>query len=171
MENIDLTKPFDRRGMLTSLGALSAAGALSTIGPQAAMAAVDRRHHHHNEGLLDRYWRTLNAGMASPTGDFSGMAHVYAPNGTLTQSNPAGLTSVSHGLNAIIAFYAALWVKLHGDQWTLDSTRWLTPDIALNYEHAGSPPLSVPGRCAHLFVFRHGRIHSLDWVTFFAGTP
>jgi hypothetical protein len=99
------------------------------------------------------------------------MADVYAANGTLRQSNPAGLTVVSHGIDAIISFYAGLWTQLHGDQWTLDSTRWLTCEIALNYEHAGSPPLSVPGRCAHLFVFRHHRIHTLDWVTYFAGTP
>ena len=42
--------------------------------------------------------------------------------------------------------------------------------MALNYEHAGSPPLSVPGRCAHLFVFCDGRIQTLDWVTYFGGT-
>ena len=145
---------------------------MTVIAPPPRRRAPDEHHHHHpNQALLNRYWKTLNAGMASSNGDFSAMADVYAANATLTQSNPAGLTVVSHGIDTIIAFYASLWTKLHGDQWTLDSTRWLARDIALNYEHAGSPPLTVPGRCAHLFVFRHHRIHTLDWVTFFAGTP
>ncbi len=172
MDNVNLETAFDRRQMLKGIGAVSAVGALAAAGPQAALAAAGHDHHHHpNQAVLDRYWKTLNAGMASSSGDFSAMADVYAGDGTLTQSNPAGLTVVSHGIDAIIAFYAALWTKLHGAQWTLDTTRWLARDIALNYEHAGSPPLSVPGRCAHLFVFRHHRIHTLDWVTYFAGTP
>lgn len=48
---------------------------------------------------------------------------------------------VSNGIDAIIAFYSAVWVKFHGYQWALDTTRWLGGDIALNYEHARSPPL------------------------------
>ena len=39
---------------------------------------------------------------ASANGDFSGMADVYASNATLTQSNPAGLTTVNQGIDAII---------------------------------------------------------------------
>ncbi len=171
MDPVNLEAPFDRRQMLRGIGAVSAVGALAAVSPQGALAHAGHHHHHPNQAVLDRYWKTLNAGMASSTGDFSAMAHVYAANGTLSQSSPAGTTVVSHGIDAIIAFYAALWTKLHGDQWTLDSTRWLARDIALNYEHAGSPPLTVPGRCAHLFVFRHHRIHTLDWVTYFAGTP
>jgi hypothetical protein len=172
MDHVDFDTPFDRRAMLKGIGAVSAVGALAAVSPEAALARAGHHHHHHpNQALLDRYWKTLNAGMASSNGDFSEMADVYAATGTLTQSNPAGVTVVSHGIDAIIAFYAAAWVKFHGYQWTRDSTRWLARDVALNYEHAGSPPLSVPGRCAHLFVFRHHRLHTLDWVTFFAGTP
>lgn len=171
MHDIDVTAQFDRRKVLKGIGALSALGALGVVSPDAALAR-GRRHgrHRENQSLLDTYWATLNAGMASATGDFSGMANVYAADGTLTQSNPAGVTTVNQGIDAIIAFYGKAYTKFHGYQWTLDTTRWLDPDIALNYEHAGSPPLTVPGRCAHLFTFCGGRIQTLDWVTFFGGT-
>jgi hypothetical protein len=172
VHDIDLTAQLDRRKMLKGIGVFSAVGALAAASPEAAFA---RSHHHgrhgrNNQALLDKYWTTLNTGMASATGDFSGMADAYAADGTLTQSNPAGVTTVIQGIDAIIAFYAKAWTKFHGYQWTLDSTRWIKWDVALNYEHAGSPPLSVPGRCAHLFVFCNGHIQSLDWVTYFGGT-
>ena len=172
MHDIDLTGQLDRRKLLKRIGVFSAVGALAAASPEAALAHSRHhgRHGRNNQALLDAYWATLNAGMASATGDFSAMAGVYAADGTLTQSNPAGVTTVLQGIDAIIAFYAKAWTKFHGYQWTLDSTRWITRDVALNYEHAGSPPLSVPGRCAHLFVFCDGRIQTLDWVTYFGGT-
>lgn len=169
MHDIDLAGRLDRRNMLKGIGAFTAFGVLAAASPGTALGH-DRRHGMHNQELLDAYWATLNAGMASANGDFSDMADVYAADGTLTQSNPAGLTTVNQGIDAIIAFYGIAYTKFHGYQWTLDSTRWLDRDIALNYEHAGSPPLTVPGRCAHLFTFCHGRIQTLDWVTFFGGT-
>jgi hypothetical protein len=168
VHDIDLTTQLDRRKMLKGIGAFSAVGALAAVSPETAFARS--RHHRNNQALLDKYWATLNTGMASATGDFSAMADIYAPDGTLTQSNPAGATTVLQGIDAIIAFYAKAWTKFRGYQWTLDSTRWIRWDVALNYEHAGSPPLSVPGRCAHLFVFCDGRIQTLDWVTYFGGT-
>ena len=171
MHDIDIAGPIDRSKLLKGIGVFSAIGALAAVSPEAALAH-GRRHGRHksNQPVLDQYWTTLNAGMASATGDFSGMADVYASDGTLTQSNPAGVTTVNQGIDAIIAFYGKAYLKFKGYQWTLDTTRWLTPDIALNYEHAGSPPLTVPGRCAHLFTFCGGRIQTLDWVTFFGGT-
>lgn len=173
MTDIDLERPRDRRSVLRGIGALSVVGALS--GATTPAAALARGRHHGRqasyERLLETYWVTLNAGMASPTGDFSGMADVYAADATLTQSNPAGVTNVSTGIDEIIAFYGKAYAKFHGYQWSLDSTRWLAWDIALNYEHAGSPPLTVPGRCAHLFTFCGGRIQTLDWVTFYGGAP
>ncbi len=170
MHDMDLARPLDRSRLLKGIGVFSAVGALAAVTPEAALAHGHRHgRHKNNQRVLDQYWATLNAGMASATGDFSGMADVYAPDGILTQSNPAGVTTVYDGIDKIIAFYSAAWVKFKTYQWTLDTTRWLTCDIALNYEHAGSPPLSVPGRCAHLFVFCNGRIQTLDWVTYFGG--
>ena len=168
MQNFHLTAQLDRRTMLKGIGAFSALPALAAVAPWEA-SAHERHHAHNNQAVLDRYWVTLNTGMASTTGDFSAMADVYSSEGTLTQSNPAGVTTINQGIDAIIAFYAKAWVKFQGYQWTPDTTRWLTRGIALNYEHAGSPPLSVPGRCAHLFMFDDGRIQTLDWVTYFGG--
>jgi hypothetical protein len=45
----------------------------------------------------------------------------------------------------------------------------LEPDVVWAYQHASSPPLSVPGRCVHLFVVEHGKITSYDWITYYAG--
>ncbi len=168
MNDVDLTGTLTRRGVLRGIGAISGIGMLAAVAPPAAFAGG--HGHRHNQAIIERYWETLNAGMASTTGDFSAMAEVYANDATLTQSNPAGVTTINQGIDAIIAFYGRAYVKFRGYQWTLDTTRWLTHHIALNYEHAGSPPLTVPGRCAHLFTLRHGRIQTLDWVTYFGGT-
>ena len=153
MHDIDLAGRLDRRNMLKGIGAFTAFGVLAAASPGTALGQTAVTRSDDNQELLDAYWATLNAGMASANGDFSGMADVYADDGTLTQSNPAGLTTVYQGIDAIIAFYGVAYTKFHGYQWSLDSTRWLDRDIALNYEHAGSPPLTVPGRCAHLFTF------------------
>jgi hypothetical protein len=173
VQDIDLAGRLDRRKMLKGIGAFTTFGVLAAASPATALGHDRRDHHHHrrnNQALLDTYWATLNAGMASANGDFSGMADVYADDATLTQSNPAGVTTVYQGIDPIITFYGVAYTKFHGYQWSLDSTRWLTRDIALNYEHAGSPPLTVPGRCAHLFTFCGDRIQTLDWVTYFGGT-
>jgi len=47
--------------------------------------------------------------------------------------------------------------------------RKLSGTVVLSYEHAGSPPLTVAGRCSHVFVVKGNDIQSLDWTTFFAG--
>ena len=49
--------------------------------------------------------------------------------------------------------------------------RMLAPTVVLSYEHAGSPPLAVAGRCAHLFVVQNGKVESVDWVVFYPGKP
>jgi hypothetical protein len=46
--------------------------------------------------VVTTYLQLFNAGMKS--GDFSTMSSVYAPEATLTQSNPKGVTAVIHGL-------------------------------------------------------------------------
>jgi hypothetical protein len=103
------------------------------------------------------------------SGDFTALASVYAPDATLTQSNPKGVTKVFHGLAAITGFYKAAYKVFAGYQWTQDQMRSLDQWVVLSYEHAGSPPLSVAGRCSHLFMVVNGKIHSLDWTTFFPG--
>ncbi len=113
------------------------------------------------------YFQIFNAGMRS--GDFSALASVYSPDATLTQSNPKGVTTVVHGLDAIMRFYQGIWTKFPGYQWTQDSMRSLDSNVVLSYEHAGSPPERVAGRCMHLFVVQNGKIMSLDWTTFYPG--
>jgi len=119
--------------------------------------------------VVTTYLQLFNAGMRS--GDFSAMASVYAPDATLTQSNPKGVTTVVHGLAKIITFYQGLQKKLPGYQWTVETMRSLASNVVLVYQHAGSPPLRVPGRCMHVFVVQDGKITSYDWATYYPGQP
>jgi hypothetical protein len=80
-----------------------------------------------------------------------------------------GKTTVYHGLAAIISFYDTLPAKVPGYQWTTDSLRTLSEKVVLAYEHAGTPSMTLPSRCAHVFVVEDGKIVSYDWVVFFAG--
>jgi hypothetical protein len=117
--------------------------------------------------VVTTYLQFFNAGMRS--GDFSAMASVYAPDATLTQSNPKGVTTVVHGLTNITTFFQGLKTKFSGYQWTIESMRSLAPNIVLVYQNAGSPPLRVAGRCVHLFVVQNGKITSYDWATYYPG--
>lgn len=117
--------------------------------------------------VVTTYLQLFNAGMRS--GDFSTMTSVFASNATLTQSNPKGVTAVFHGLAAITSFYQGLRAKFAGYQWTVESMRSLAPNVVLVYQHAGSPPLRVAGRCVHLFVVENGKISSYDWATYYPG--
>jgi ketosteroid isomerase-like protein len=119
--------------------------------------------------VVTTYLQLFNAGMRS--GDFSAMSSVYAPDATLTQSNPKGVTTVLHGLAAITSFYQGLKTKFAGYQWTAESMRSLAPNVVLVYQHAGSPPLRVAGRCVHVFVVQNGKITSYDWATYYPGQP
>jgi len=76
---------------LTSVfpGAVSAHGALPKKGG-------------NPEVVVQKYFGILNAGMR--TGDFSALATVYAANATVTQTSPAGVTKVYHGLAEITGF-------------------------------------------------------------------
>lgn len=117
--------------------------------------------------LVQQYFNAFNAGMQN--GNFSRLRSIYAPNGVLTQSNPLGETKVSHGIVQILAFYQAAYARFHGYHWTQDSTRLLSKNVVLNYEFARSPTLPEPGRCAHIFVIKNGKISTLDWITFYSG--
>ena len=119
--------------------------------------------------VVTKYLQLFNAGMLS--GDFSAMASVYAPDATLTQSSPKGVTTVLNGLTAITTFYQGLRTKFPGYQWTVESMRDLAPNVVLVYQHAGSPPLSVAGRCIHVFVIKGGKITSYEWATYYPGLP
>jgi len=112
-------------------------------------------------------FQILNAGMRS--GDFSALASVYAPDATLTQSNPKGVTTVVHGLTSITQFYQGVRARVPGYQWTTESMRSLAPDVVLAYEHAGSPPLRVASRCAHVFVIQNGKIADYHWIVYYLG--
>ena len=106
------------------------------------------------------YFKIFNAGMRS--GDLSTMASVFAPDATLTQSSPKGVTTVVHGLANIITFYQGLRTKFPGYQWTVENMHSLAPNVVLVYQHAGSPPLRVASRCVHVFVVKSGKITSYD---------
>jgi hypothetical protein len=119
--------------------------------------------------VANTYSSIFNASMKS--GDFSALASVFAPDATFTRSNPLGVTKVYHGLKSILAAYSGIYKMFAGYQWTIDSMRSLDPSVVLAYEHAGSPPLSVAGRCMHVFVVVDGKIQSYDWTTFYPGKP
>lgn len=119
------------------------------------------------QAVVAAYYTILNAGLKN--GNFGMLSTVYAPDATLTQSNPKGVTTVVHGLAAITRFYQGLAMKLAWYHFTPEQVRVLAPGIVLAYEHAGPPAQKVPGRCAHLFVIQNGKIVSLDWITFYTG--
>jgi ketosteroid isomerase-like protein len=121
----------------------------------------------HATTVVTKYLQLFNAGMRS--GDFSAMASVYAPDATLTQSSPKGVTTVVHGLANIITFYQGLRTKFPGYQWTVENMRSLASNVVLVYQHAGSPPLRVAGRCVHVFVVKGGKIATYDWATYYPG--
>jgi hypothetical protein len=99
------------------------------------------------------------------------LATVYAKGAALTQSSPAGVTTVYQGLDAVIGFYVVAWQNFHGIAWTQDQVRSLASTVVLSYEHAGRPGQTKPGRCAHLFTVHRGLISTLDWVTYYPGVP
>ena len=117
--------------------------------------------------VVEHSFRIVNAGMKS--GNFSALKSVFASDATLTRSTLDGKTTVYHGLAAIISFYDTLPAKVPGYQWTTDSLRTLSENVVMAYEHAGTPSMTLPSRCAHVFVVEDGKIVSYDWVVFFAG--
>jgi hypothetical protein len=142
---------------------------MGLAGCATASAATVQRSDTRAEDVVTQQFALFNAGMAS--GDFSAFDQVFAPDATLTTSNPAGVTTVSQGLPAIIAYYQAFQAAHPLCRWTNDSMRSLSESVVLAYDHACSPPLSVAGRCAHIFVVHAGLIESYDWVTFYPGKP
>jgi hypothetical protein len=126
-------------------------------------------HGPKPEDIVAQQFILFNVGMRS--GNFSALAQVYAPNAILTKSGPSGVTTVYQGLPAILAYYHSLQAVNPGIQWTTDSMRSLAGGVVLVYEHAGSPPQSVPGRCVHVFVIQSGKIVTYDWAVFYTGKP
>jgi hypothetical protein len=154
------------------LSGLAACGGGANAQPSTTQSNTQQSATSSDPGattVVTTYLQLFNAGMRS--GDFSAMASVYAPDATLTQSSPKGVTTVLHGLTAITNFYQVLRTKFGGYQWTVESMRSLAPNIVLVYQHAGSPPLRVAGRCVHLFVVQNGKITSYDWATYYPGQP
>jgi hypothetical protein len=117
--------------------------------------------------VVEDYFHILNAGMKS--GNFSALSSVFASDATQTRSTLDGKTAVYHGLAAITGFYDTLPAKVPGFQWTTDSLRSLSTTVMLAYEHAETESMTLPSRCAHVFVVENGKIVSYDWFVFFAG--
>lgn len=157
-----------RFALLSLLAVLLLAGLAACGGPANAQQSSAAAQPNATS-VVTTYLRLFNAGMRS--GDFSALSSVYTPDATLTQSNPKGVTTVVHGLAKIIAFYQGVRAKFPGFQWTVESMRSLAPNVVLVYQHAGSPPLRVPGRCMHVFVVQNGKITSYDWATYYPGQP
>ncbi len=117
--------------------------------------------------VVEHYFSILNVGIKS--GNFSALNSVFASDATLTRSTLDGKTTVYHGLADITGFYDTLPAKVPGFQWTTDSLRSPSTTVVLAYEHAETPSMALPSRCAHVFVVQNGKIVSYDWVVFFAG--
>ena len=123
-----------------------------------------------NDDLIAQYVQTINDGFQS--GDFSALATVLAPDVTLTQSTPAGKTTVLQGVQAVIDFYQnVVAVNNPGLQFTTDEIHDLSDTVVLTYEHAAPPQFTVQGRCTHVFVIQNGQIVRYDWTTYFAAMP
>jgi hypothetical protein len=162
-----VTHSISRRQVLTGAAVAVPVATVSLVVPTAAYAGdgLDAQR------VVTKYFGILNAGLASADGDFSALATVYDSNAVLTQSNPAGVTKVFQGLDAVMGFYVGLWHIFPGIQFTQDHVRNLAEDVVLSYEQAGKPTWTAQGRCAHVFKVRHHRIRTLDWVTYYAGIP
>lgn len=132
---------------------------------QSANISGDKR----DEQVVNMYFKILNNGMR--TGDFSALSTVYAPDATLRQSTPKGVTSVIVGLPAIIKWYEGFRARFPGMQFTRTGMRSLAPHVFLSYEAAGFPTWVQPGRCMHVFTLERGWIYTLDWATYFGGQP
>ena len=162
--------PVSRRQILAGAAVAVPVGAMAFVAPTEADAATEQGPTHA-EQVVTRYFGILNAGMTSANADFAALTTVYAADAVLTASSPAGVTTVYHGLDAVIGFYVAAWQNLHGITWTRDQVRNLANGVVLSYEHASRPAQTKAGRCAHLFKVHRGLIISLDWVTFYPGVP
>ncbi len=147
--------------VLILLGACTSAQGSTQTAPQASPQVSDAPQ------VVESYFRLLNAGMKS--GNFSALSSVFASDATLTRSTLDGKTAVYHGLTDIIGFYETLPAKATGFQWTTDSLRSPSTTVVLAYEHAGTSSMSLPSRCAHVFVVENGKIMNYDWTVFFAG--
>ena len=158
-----------KRFVLLSFLAVLIIGGMTACGEQVHAQQNTSEPQSNATTVVKRYLQLFNAGMRS--GDFSALASVYTPDATLTQSTPKGVTTVVHGLAKIISFYQGFQKKLPGYQWTVEKMRNLAPNVVLAYQHAGSPPLRVAGRCLHVFVVQNGKITSYDWATYYPGQP
>jgi hypothetical protein len=133
------THSVSRRQVLTRAAVAVPIGTASLLVPTAAYADDGRSSAQR---VVTKYFGILNAGMASADGDFSALATVYHRDAVLTQSNPAGVTNVYHGLDAIMGFYVALWRAFQGIQWSQDNIRNVTEHVGTQLrEHAGETDL------------------------------
>src|SRR5438034_5565823 len=81
------------------LSGLAACGEQANALPSTTQSSAQQNSTSTQPGaptVVTKYLQLFNAGMKS--GDFAALASVYAPDATLTQSNPKGVTTVIHGL-------------------------------------------------------------------------
>jgi hypothetical protein len=112
--------------------------------------------------VVTAYFRELNAAMK--TGDFSQIAALYGPNGTLTSSSGTAGTASYRGRAAIVAAYRAAFVASPGGIWTQGSVRSLTSTMLLIHARWTNGAVSRGG--LGVFIVKHGMIAGLDWVTY-----
>ncbi len=147
---------------------LAAVGALVLLGMLPAhVSAQTRANVPSAKALVSTYYSHINVDFQN--GDFSDLSTFYASNAVLTQSNPAGVTTVFKGVAAITAFYNGLYAKLPKLHFALTSERTLSPTLLLRYEHGSTPTMANGPRCMHLFTVINGLIQTDDWVGYFAG--
>jgi hypothetical protein len=147
---------------------LAAVGALVLLGMLPAhVSAQTRADVPSAKALVSTYYSHINVDFQS--GNFSDLSTFYAPNAVLTQSNPAGVTTVFKGLAAITAFYQGLYAKMPKLHFALTAERSLSPTILLRYEHGSTPTMANGPRCVHLFTVVNGLIQTDDWASYFAG--
>ncbi len=156
-----------------SLLAVLLVGALSAYGMSAHAAAnPSPQDGQPDQAVVENYFQILNAGMIS--GDFSALATVYAPDATLTQSTPTGHTTDYVGIDAIIAWYHVFQTHFPGMQFSPDPNhpmQNLAPHVVLSYESALPVGFHAPGKCMHVFTLKSGMLQTVNWATFFGGTP
>jgi len=116
------------------------------------------------QAIVAYYFSVANKALMD--GNVADFSLVFAPNATLTASNPAGVTVTAHGVPAIERWFTT-WAKAAAGLRLIEtSVRSPMPGLVLHYETAVNAYDEVVAHCAHVFVVRDGMIVSDDFITF-----
>jgi len=152
-----------KRRIFTGLLAVALCATVMAVAPTRIHAASP----HRTAALastVESFIRTLNA--ANLSGNFSPLMKFFTAGATLRQSTPAGQTSTFHGIAAINQFYLGIHAQAPDFQWSVDAEHSLAKNVIMTYDHIGTAAEPVVGRCAHVYVFKNGKIASYDWVIY-----